>query len=180
MALFILVLMATAIGFSVIIMVRGGAEGASSQRARAATLESDDTDLRLKQMDTDRLEEVALRLIERLALEVESVERVGSNSFDIMARETRPLIGGNYLFQGIAAGDHVVDAPIVVALGDALRALQANKAILITTGYFTDEAVQVATDYPIELVGRDQFRALLTENGLLMLLSFDQPPPSVH
>ncbi len=173
MTLLVLVAIASVVGFAVIAISRRGAASVSTERDRAMAGRKDEISARLAELAPERLEEIVRRLLDRIDLETVSSEQVSESSFDILARDERPLVGGVYLFHCIAAGEEAVDGPRVVGLGDTLRAVQANKAVLVTTGFFTDEAIRVAADYPIELVGRARFRELLFEQQLLILVELD-------
>ncbi len=173
MALFLLVVAAITIGFAAIALARGGARAASSERDRALLSKGDEIDRRLADMEIERLQEIVLRLLDKIGLEIVELEAVDEQTLDVLARDPRPLLAGDYLVQCTALGDGAVDGPQVVALADALRAAGANKGILVTTGFFSDDALRSAQDHPLELVGRRRLRELLFEQQLLVLVELD-------
>lgn len=81
---------------------------------------------------------------------------------EVVAVSTDPLIGGTYIIQGVLAKeDEVVDASRVLALASAVKADQAAKGILITTGYFSEDAPQPLEGPPIELINGPRLLALV-------------------
>ncbi|MAE69229.1 MAG: hypothetical protein CME06_02040 [Gemmatimonadetes bacterium] len=173
MTLLVLVAIASLIGLAVIALARRGAVSVSTERDRVMAGRQDEISTRLGRLDAERLEGIVRRVLDKIGLDPLSSEQVSDDAFDILARDERPLVGGVYLFHCIASGEETVDGPQVVGLGDTLRAVQANKAVLVSTGFFTDEAVRVAADYPIELIGRERLRELLFEQQLLILVELD-------
>jgi restriction system protein len=60
----------------------------------------------------------------------------------------------------LPAGE-VVEAVQVLALIDAVKGEGASKGVLITNGFFSDEASKAASGGPIELINGVRFRDLL-------------------
>ena len=174
MAVLLLVGFAIILGFGVIALARGSTPSLSAEQERSES--SDEDLLRIERMDVDRLEEIITRLIGRMGMQVVDVEIVEDDAVDILAEDPRPLVGGQWLFHGVAAAGGVVETTRVLALADAVRAARAAKGIFVTNGFFTDDAASAASDQPLELVNRDRFRDVLREHRLLAALGFDQPP----
>jgi restriction system protein len=70
----------------------------------------------------------------------------------------------------------VVEAVQVLALIDAVKGEGASKGVLITNGFFSDEASTAAVGGPIELINGVRFRELLQRFALLPAASLESQP----
>jgi restriction endonuclease Mrr len=64
----------------------------------------------------------------------------------------------------------------VLALIDAVKGEGAGKGVLITNGFFSDEAGRAAVGAPIELINGLRFRALLQHFAVLPAASQEFQP----
>lgn len=112
-------------------------------------------------LDMAQFERLCLRLAEERGLRISSHGRPGPREIELTAVGTDPLTGGTYLIQGVLAKDEeLVDASRVLALASAVRGEGAAKGILITTGYFSEDAARPLEGPPIELINGPRLRAL--------------------
>jgi Holliday junction resolvasome RuvABC ATP-dependent DNA helicase subunit len=108
-------------------------------------------------------------LLQRMGFHTEMTEVTGDGGVDIIATLAQPVVGGRYLIQCKGFGPAIlVGAAAVRDFYGALKAdRNAIKGIFITTTGFTSEAQSFAAELPIELIGGQQLRGLLTKFGLL-------------
>jgi restriction endonuclease Mrr len=66
----------------------------------------------------------------------------------------------------LQAGE-VVEAIQVLALSDAVKGEGASKGVLLTNGFFSDEAAKAAAGGPVELINGARFHELLTRYDLV-------------
>ncbi len=101
----------------------------------------------------DEFGRLCIRLAEDRGLRIVSHRRRGPREIEITASGSDPVVGGTYMIQGVLAGaEEVVDASRVFSSAAAVRGEQAVKGILITTGYFSEDASQPLEGPPVELI----------------------------
>jgi hypothetical protein len=118
-------------------------------------------------LSLERFEWVCRRLLEELGLEVQRSTTAGSRQLEVMAVHGAPIVGGQYVIHGelLQAGE-VVEAMQVLALIDAVKGEGASKGVLMTNGFFSDEASTAAVGGPIELINGVRLRELLQRFAL--------------
>ena len=116
----------------------------------------------------ERFEWVCSRLLQELGLEIQRSTTAGSRQLEVLAVHPAPIVGGQYVIHGelLHIGE-VVEAVQVLALMDAVKGEGASKGVLITNGFFSDEASTAAVGGPIELINGLRFRELLQHFALL-------------
>jgi len=116
----------------------------------------------------ERFEWLCGRLLQELGLAIERSTTAGRRQVEVMAVNSAPIIGGRYVVHGelLQAGE-VVEAVQVLALIDAVKGEGASKGVLVTNGFFSDEAGTAAVGGPIELINGLRFRELLQGFALL-------------
>ena len=68
-------------------------------------------------------------------------------------RDETPVVGGKYLALCIIDPiNNQVDAIKVKGFLETVKGEEASRGILITTGYFTNDALRCIEDHPVELV----------------------------
>jgi len=116
----------------------------------------------------ERLEWLCGRLLQELGLDIERSTTAGRRQVEVMAVHPAPIVGGRYVVHGelLQAGE-VVEAVEVLTLIDAVKGEGASKGVLITNGFFSDEASTAAVGGPIELINGVRFTELLQHFALL-------------
>ena len=85
-----------------------------------------------------------------------------------------PVVGGSYIALCIIdPPDKTVNAIKVKGFLDTVKGEGASRGILITTGYFTNEAMNLIEDEPVELVNVVAFISYLKKFGI-----YEQTPES--
>jgi restriction system protein len=118
--------------------------------------------------DLERFEWLCGRLLQELGLEIEHSTTTGGRQLEVMAVNPAPIVGGQYVVHGelLQAGE-VVEAVQVLTLIDAVKGEGASKGVLMTNGFFSDEASTAAVGGPIELINGVRFHELLQRFALL-------------
>jgi restriction system protein len=125
----------------------------------------------------ERFEWLCGRLLQELGLAIERSTTAGRRQVEVMAVHSAPIVGGRYVVHGelLQAGE-VVEAVEVLALIDAVKGEGASKGVLITNGFFSDEAGTAAVGGPIELINGVRFTELLQHFALLPTASQEFQP----
>ena len=164
--MFITIAIAIILGFLVIFAMKR-VPAPVSQEQRDAGFGDGQVPLPLS-LTLERFEWLCGRLLQDLGLEIERSTTVGRRQVEVMAVNSAPIIGGRYVVHGelLQAGE-VVEAVQVLALIDAVKGEGASKGVLVTNGFFSDEAGTAAVGGPIELINGLRFRELLQGFALL-------------
>jgi restriction system protein len=173
--MFITIAVAVILGFLVIFAMKR-VPAPVSQEQRKAGFGDGQTPLPYS-LTLERFEWLCGRLLQELGLDVERSTTAGSRQLEVMAVNAAPIVGGHYVVHGelLQAGE-VVEAVQVLALIDAVKGEGASKGVLITNGFFSDEASKAAMGGPIELINGVRFRELLQHFALLPAASQEFQP----
>jgi hypothetical protein len=173
--MFITIAVAIILGFLVIFAMKK-VPAPVSQEQREAGFGDGQVPLPLT-LTLERFEWLCGRLLQELGLALERSTTAGRRQLEVMAVNSAPIVGGHYLVHGelLHAGE-VVEAVQVLALIDAVKGEGASKGVLITNGFFSDEAGTAAVGGPIELINGVRFRELLQRFALLPATSQEFQP----
>jgi hypothetical protein len=173
--MFITIVVAIMLGFVVIFAMKR-VPAPVSQEQREAGFGDGQVPLPLT-LTLEHFEWVCGRLLQELGLEVKRSTTAGSRHLEVMAVHSAPIIGGQYIIHGeLLQTGEVVEAVQVLALIDAVKGEGASKGVLITNGFFSDEASTAAVGGPIELINGVRFRELLQRFALLPAASPESQP----
>jgi restriction endonuclease len=149
--LLVLVLVAAAVGFVLILLAGRGQPVSPASLGSASAEEAAD----LAWVRTNGLEafdRLLRRLFEEMGFEPGSSERT-ETTVAFWANDPRPIRGGRIYVHGVLAEPGAsLDGDEVRALADAARGEAAGKAVLVTLGGFSEDAREAAKDQPLELV----------------------------
>lgn len=173
--MFITIAVAVIIGFVVIFAMKK-VPAPVSQEQQEAGFGDGQAPLPLT-LALERFEWLCGRLLQELGLEIEHSTTAGGRQLEVMAINSAPIVGGQYVVHGelLQAGE-VVEAVQVLTLIDAVKGEGASKGVLITNGFFSDEACTVAVGGPIELINGIRFRELLQQFAVLPMASPEFQP----
>jgi restriction system protein len=157
---FVTVAVAVVLGFLLILAMKRVPPPVSQDQRQSGS--SNGIEPSSDMLTIDRFEWLCSRLLQELGLEIERATSAGRRQVELMAVNAAPIIGGQYVVHGelLPAGE-VVEAVQVLALIDAVKGEGASKGVLITNGFFSDEASKAASGGPIELINGVRFRDLL-------------------
>ncbi len=158
--MFLLVLVAIAIGFLLIALLvfAKPSKPAVEREGRRPDASSEFTHLTMP--DFNRL---CLKLVEEMGLVISSTVRSGPRELEIAAVNPQPITGGDFIIHCTHPEDGFVASAQVNALRDQVKGEQAAKGIFITTGFFAEETSKVAEGPPLELINAKRLAELIQE-----------------
>jgi hypothetical protein len=168
--MFLTIAIAILLGFLVIFLMKK-APVPLSQEQRQAGFGDGDAPPPFS-LSLERFEWLCGRLLQELGLDIERSTTAGQRQLEVMAVNPAPIVGGHYVIHGelLQAGE-IIEAVQVLALIDAVKGEGASKGVLLTNGFFSDEAGKAAAGGPIELINGVRFQALLERFGILPAVS---------
>lgn len=120
----------------------------------------------INSMSGIEFEELCQTLVELMGFSTESTKASGDGGIDIIAYNYQPIISGKYIIQCKRYSGSVGE-PVIRDLYGVVMSERANKGILMTTGYFTNHALNFAVDKPIELIDGQKLNDLLEQYQIL-------------
>ena len=82
-------------------------------------------------------------ILEKMGFSVTETKTSGDGGIDLIAQNYQPLLSGKYIIQ-CKRYTGSVGEPIIRDLFGVVMSERANKGILMTTGYFTKQAISFA------------------------------------
>ena len=121
---------------------------------------SDDVPPFLK--DQEAFEEKCVEFLSKFNLEHKHSIWANNSELEIAMHDETPVVGGVYLALCIIdPPNKTVDALKVKGFLDTVKGEGASRGILITTGYFGDQAINLIDEEPVELVNVVDFVSYL-------------------
>ncbi len=158
--MFLVVTIAVVVGFLVILAMKKTPPPLSHDQLAAGF--GDAPGPPLSTLTLERFEALCVELLQELGLEIERSTRAGGREVEMLAVNAAPIVGGRYLVHGelLQAGE-VVEAVQVLGLIDAVKGEGASKGVLMTNGFFSDEAAKASAGGPVELINGARLEELL-------------------
>jgi len=104
-------------------------------------------------VEQEAFKEKCLEFLGKFNLEYKHAIWANEQELEIDMRDETPVVGGKYLALCIIDPiNNQVDAIKVKGFLETVKGEEASRGILITTGYFTNEALRCIEDHPVELV----------------------------
>ncbi len=117
--------------------------------------------------DKDAFKSKCIEFLEKFHLEYKHSVWADDHELEIALNDETPVVGGIYIALCIIdPPGKTVNAIKVKGFLDTVKGEGASRGILITTGYFTHEAINLIEDEPIELVNVVSFISYLKKFGL--------------
>ena len=117
--------------------------------------------------DRDAFKSKCVEFLEKFNLEYVHSVWADDHELEITMNDETPVVGGLYLGLCIFhPPDDLVHSQVVSGFLDTIRGEGSARGILITTGYFSDEAIRFSEDGPVELVNRAGFIDYLKRFGI--------------
>ena len=121
---------------------------------------SDDIPSFLKNQEA--FEEKCVEFLSKFNLEHKHSIWANTSELEIAMHDETPVVGGDYLALCIIdPPNKTVDALKVKGFLDTVKGEGASRGILITTGYFDDQAINLIDEEPVELVNVVDFVSYL-------------------
>ena len=104
-------------------------------------------------VEQEAFREKCLEFLGKFNLEYKHAIWANEQELEIDMRDETPVVGGKYLALCIIDPiNNQVDAIKVKGFLETVKGEEASRGILITTGYFTNDALRCIEDHPVELV----------------------------
>lgn len=116
--------------------------------------------LDIDKMDGYEFEEFIANLLKKMGFKVEITPLSGDKGVDIIAYSDKPIIKGKYLIQ-CKNWSGKIGEPAIRDLYGVVLSNNANKGVLITNSFFTQQAVDFADGKNIELINGDVLNELV-------------------
>jgi restriction system protein len=138
-----------------------------------------DLDARPNLMDLNpfEFENLISNLFKQIGLETKLTRSSHDGGVDVVAYDSRPLLGGKVVIQA-KRYKNTVGVSAVRDLYGTMMNEGANKGILVTTSGYGQSAFDFAKDKPIELMDGGQLLFLLDQVGVQARIIFPEIPPS--
>jgi len=164
--MFITIAIAVTLGFLVIFAMKRVPAPLSREQQDAGF--GDGQDLLPLTLTIERFERLCRRLLQESGLDIQHMATAGHRQLEAIAVNPAPIVGGLYVVHGQLLQDaEVIEAVDVLALLDEVKGEGASKGILLTNGFFSDEAAKAATIGPIELINGVRLSELLRRFEIL-------------
>lgn len=163
MAIFVVAFAAMFIGLILILLLKKTSPPLPQEQIHFENL--DDKPLFL--LDRDAFKEKCLQFFEKLHLEYRHSIWADDDELEVALQDESPVVGGVYLalcaFNPIG---NVLQMHKVTGFLDTIKGEGAARGIFITTGYFSEEAIKVAEEEPVELVNIVSFISYLKKHEI--------------
>lgn len=118
-------------------------------------------------VDPTAFKEKCVEFLEKFNLEYVHSVWANDRELEIAMNDETPVVGGAYLaLCVINPPSQTVNAIQVKGFLDTVKGEGASRGIFITTGYFTEEAVSLIDEEPVELVDVVSFVSYLKRFGI--------------
>jgi len=120
---------------------------------------------------------IAEKLAEQLTLKVEAISDMMVMEGEFYARDERPIVGGRYVFRIIhVESRELVSGMDIEAFHASFKVEDIKKGILLTNGFFSEDAVYQAEDRPVEILNRLAISEWAKGSGFSLPQSDSSPP----
>jgi hypothetical protein len=104
-------------------------------------------------VEQDAFKEKCIEFMEKFNLEHKHSIWANDYELELDMRDETPVVGGKYLALCILnPPNNLVDAIKVKGFLESVKGEEASRGILITTGYFTEDALKCVEEHSVELV----------------------------
>ncbi len=119
---------------------------------------------------------IAQEMAQHLTLELEPINDLMILEGEFYARDIRPIIGGRYIFRvAHVENRQLVPGVEVEAFHASFKVEDIQKGVLLTNGFFSEDAVYQAEDRPVEILNRLAIHEWAESSGFPLPPS-DSPP----
>ncbi|MGP0564752.1 restriction endonuclease [Nitrospina sp. 32_T5] len=154
MQIFITVIVAFILGLVLIFFLKN----TQPQAPRESIQFDNDNEKPSYLQDPDEFRSKCLEFLEKFNLEYRHSVWANDSELEIDMQDETPVVGGKYLALCIINPPYnLVDAMKVKGFLDSVRGEGAARGIIITTGYFSDDAYRQIEEEPVELVNVHSF-----------------------
>ena len=159
MGILIVAIVATALGFALILFI-GRGQPISPASPENLAREGQGDMAWVRGYGIEGFQRLLLTLFTEMGFQPERSER-GARSVDLFANDPTPIRGGRLYVHGVFGAPGLpTDAEEVRNMIESARAEFVGKAVLVTLGNFSSEAREAAKGNPIDLVDGDDLAKL--------------------
>ena len=163
MAIFVITFGAFVVGIILIISLKKTSPPAPQEQVHFDS----QSDVPFYLINRDAFKSKCIEFLERFNLEYVHSVWADDHELEIAMNDETPVVGGNYIALCIIdPPGKTVNAIKVKGFLDTVKGEGASRGILITSGYFTNEAINLIEDEPVELVNVVAFISYLKKFGI--------------
>ena len=163
MAIFIITFVAFIIGIILIVSLKKISPTPPQEKIHFDSL----NDVPLFLLDQSAFKEKCIEFLQKFNLEYVHSVWANDHELEIAMNDETPVVGGAYLALCIIdPPGQTVNAIKVKGFLDTVKGEGASRGILITTGYFSDEAIRSIDEEPVELGDVVSFISYLKRFGI--------------
>ena len=163
MAIFVITFGAFVVGIILIVSLKKTSPPAPQEQAHFDS----QSDIPFYLTNRDAFKSKCIEFLEKFNLEYVHSIWADDHELEIAMNDETPVVGGSYIALCIIdPPGKTVNAIKVKGFLDTVKGEGASRGILITTGYFTNEAINLIEDEPVELVNVVAFISYLKKFGI--------------
>lgn len=163
MAIFVITFGAFIVGIILIISLKKTSPPAPQEQIHFDS----PSDVPLYLTDREAFKSKCVEFLEKFNLEYVHSVWADDHELELAMNDETPVVGGSYIALCIIdPPGQTVNAIKVKGFLDTVKGEGASRGIFITTGYFTDEAMNLIEDEPVELVNVVAFLSYLKKFGI--------------
>ena len=163
MAIFVITFGAFVVGIILIVSLKKTSPPAPQEQAHFDS----QSDIPFYLTNRDAFKSKCIEFLEKFNLEYVHSIWADDHELEIAMNDETPVVGGSYIALCIIdPPGKTVNAIKVKGFLDTVKGEGASRGILITTGYFTTEAINLIEDEPVELVNVVAFISYLKKFGI--------------
>ena len=168
MAIFVITFGAFVVGIILIICLKKTSPSAPQEQVKFDSA----SDVPFYLTNRDAFKSKCVEFLEKFNLEYVHSVWADDHELEIAMNDETPVVGGSYIALCIIEPPgQTVNAIKVKGFLDTVKGEGASRGILITTGYFTNEAINLIEDEPVELVNVVSFISYLKKFGIYEYIS---------
>ena len=163
MAIFVITFGAFVVGIILIISLKKTSPPAPQEQVHF----DNQSDVPFYLINRDAFKSKCIEFLEKFNLEYVHSVWADDHELEIAMNDETPVVGGSYIALCIIdPPGKTVNAIKVKGFLDTVKGEGASRGILITSGYFTNEAINLIEDEPVELVNVVAFISYLKKFGI--------------
>ena len=163
MAIFVITFGAFVVGIILIVSLKKTSPPAPQEQVHF----DNQSDVPFYLTNSDAFKSKCVEFLEKFNLEYVHSVWADDHELEIAMNDETPVVGGSYIALCIIdPPGKTVNAIKVKGFLDTVKGEGASRGILITTGYFSNEAINLIEDEPVELVNVVAFISYLKKFGI--------------
>jgi len=109
-------------------------------------------------------EKACVEIIERMKLDIQTIERSDENTLEIKAHNPAPITGGDFFFYTVyLPSNESVSSAEILEVSSMIIQDRLSKGILMTNTRFTDDLPAIAELAPMEFIDGQRLQSILAD-----------------